>query len=159
MGYSPSDHIHLLGIVGGFAPPTPDAIHTLELDVGEVGITSTPGNHPVLKVTSAIRPIGTPDLQGALPKALPVPTESDEEKAIHELRDILKELPTEQPPGSEDIYGMNTSIAWQSEDLQWFNGGPAGCSGGYSSVKASEEHKAKFKRAITIVNELVIKAK
>jgi hypothetical protein len=145
------------GIVGGFAPPTPDAIHELELVVGEVGTTSTAD--PVLKVTSALRPDGTPDLLGALPKTLPVPAESDEEKSIHELRDLLKGLPTEQPPGSEDIYGMNTSIAWMSEDLQWYNGGPQGCNGSESSVKASEEDKAKFKRAVAVVNELVTKAK
>jgi len=147
------------GIVGGFAPPTPDAVHTLDLDVGEVGTTSTADNHPVLKVTSAVRPDGTPELQGALPKTLPVPAESAEEKAIHELRDLLKGLPTEQPPGSEDIYGMNSSIAWMSKDLEWCNGGPQGCNGSDSFVKANEENKAKFKRAVTIVNDLVTKAK
>ncbi|KAG6835244.1 hypothetical protein H0H93_003580, partial [Arthromyces matolae] len=64
------------------------------------------------------------------------------------------ELPTEFPPGSEDIYGLDTSIAWGSEDLEWVNGGPQGCGGGPSEVQATDEQKAKFKRAVDIVQEL-----
>ena len=37
------------------------------------------------------------------------------------------------------------------------NGGPAGCSGGVSTVQPTEEDKAKFKRAVEIVYELVKK--
>jgi hypothetical protein len=64
----------------------------------------------------------------------------------------------EDPKGSEDIYGMDTSIAWGSDDLEWYNGGPQGCGGGNSTVKATAKDKAKFKRAVEIVNELVNKA-
>ena len=42
-----------------------------------------------------------------------------------QMRDIeaaLKGLPVESPPGSEDIYGLDTSIAFLSNDLQWMNG-------------------------------------
>lgn len=74
---------------------------------------------------------------------------------IRELYSILKVIPTESPPGSEDIYGLNTSIAWASQDLEWCNGGPAGCGGGNSETKASEDDKKKFQRAIEIVKELV----
>lgn len=77
---------------------------------------------------------------------------------MDELHGILKEIPTEQPPGSEDIYGLDTSIAWQSDDLEWYNGGPQGCGGGQSFVQATAEDKAKFKRAVEIVNELSEKA-
>jgi len=73
---------------------------------------------------------------------------------VEELHGILKVLPTEQPMGSEDIYGLDTSIMWGSEDLQWQNGGPAGCSGGSSSVKATREDRKKFERAVEIVKEL-----
>ncbi|TFY54976.1 hypothetical protein EVJ58_g8542 [Rhodofomes roseus] len=71
---------------------------------------------------------------------------------------ILKSIPTEQPPGSEDIYGLDTSIAFGSDDLMWMNGGPAGCGTGRSTVQATEEDKAKFKRAVKIVQELLEKA-
>lgn len=37
------------------------------------------------------------------------------------------------------------------------NGGPQGCGHGESSVKATEEDKVKFKRAIAIVKELQTK--
>jgi hypothetical protein len=69
----------------------------------------------------------------------------------------LKELPTEYPPGSEDIYRLDTSIAWGSDDLVWVNGGPQGCGGGVSTIQATDEQKAKFKRAVDIVKELADK--
>jgi hypothetical protein len=53
---------------------------------------------------------------------------------------------------------MDTSIAWGSDDLQWMNGGPQGCGGGKSQKQANDEEKAKFKRAVEIVNHLVGKA-
>lgn len=115
-------------------------------------------NNPSLHITSAVRPDGTPELQDALPKSLTAT--SDDHKLVDELHSILKELPTEQPPGSEDIYGQDTSIAWGSEDLEWMNGGPAGCGGspGSSTVQATDDDKKKFKRAVEIVNHLVGKA-
>ena len=76
---------------------------------------------------------------------------------MDELYGILKELPVELPPGSEDIYGLNTSIMWADDTLQWQNGGPQGCGGGSSEVQATEEQKEKFKRAVAIVDELVAK--
>lgn len=147
------------GIQGGFAPPTPDAVHTIDY-AGDISAASAAGdNHPIISVTSAVRQHGTPLLPDAVPKNLVVPAKSAEEKAIHELRDIIKDLPSEYPPGSEDIYGLSTSIAWGSDDLMWYNGGPAGCGSGQSSVKANDEHKEKFKRAVAIITELVKKAK
>lgn len=110
-------------------------------------------------MTSFIRQSGTAELQSAFPKSLTVASGSDDESAIHELEAILKELPVELPPGSKDIYGLDTSIAWQSEGVEWCNGGPQGCGGGQSFVEADEGHKAKFKRAVEIVNGLVNKAK
>ena len=61
----------------------------------------------------------------------------------------------ESPPGSEDIYGQDTSIAFGSEELQWHNGGPQGCGGGNSSEKATVEQKERFKRAVEIIEHLV----
>ena len=135
------------GITGGFAPPTPSAIFT---------ITGTPTTN--LTVTSAIRPDGTPTLQDALPKTLSA-SDPATTALIDELHTILKEIPTESPPGSEDIYGLDTGIAFGSDDLMWMNGGPAGCGGGKSTVQASEEDKKKFKRAVDIVEKLVGEAK
>ncbi len=110
-------------------------------------------------MTSSIRQKGTSELWSAFPKTVAVASDSDDEKAIHELQALLKDLPVEHPPGSKDIYGLDTSIAWNSDDLMWCNGGPEGCGGGHSFVEADEEHKAKFKRAVEIVNGLVNKAK
>ena len=76
---------------------------------------------------------------------------------VEELYGILKTIPTESPRGSQDIYGLDTSIAWFSDDLEWMNGSPQGCDGGISEVQPTEEEKAKFKRAVDIVHELVKK--
>ncbi|KAK2460733.1 hypothetical protein APHAL10511_007203 [Amanita phalloides] len=146
------------GIKGGFAPPTPNAIHTIDLDTNDLSALSAEQHH-VLRVNSHIRQDGTADIQGGHPKTLTIPHGSDDENAIHELHALLKDLPTEFPPGAEDIYGLDTSIAWGSENLRWQNGGPEGCGSGQSAVKADDDHKVKFKRAVEIVNGLVNKAK
>ena len=38
------------------------------------------------------------------------------------IKKQLQELPTEQPPGSEDIYGQDISLGFMSDDFQWING-------------------------------------
>ncbi|KAB5590976.1 hypothetical protein CTheo_5592 [Ceratobasidium theobromae] len=133
------------GIVGGFAPPTPNALHSLERSAGD------PTN---LFVQSATRPSGSRNLGDSTDKSLPV---DDHAHLVQELHSILQGLPVESPPGSEDIYGMDTSITWMSEGFQWCNGGPQGCGGGGSSVQATDEQKAKFRRAVDIVTELTQK--
>ncbi|KIP09763.1 hypothetical protein PHLGIDRAFT_102312, partial [Phlebiopsis gigantea 11061_1 CR5-6] len=135
------------GITGGFAPPTPSAIFTID---------GAPGR-PELHITSAVRPHGTPSLQDALPKSLSA-SDANTQQLVGELYSILKSLPTEQPPGSEDIYRADVGIAFASGDFTWMNGGPRGCGGGTSSVHATPEEKTKFKRAVEIVETLVEKA-
>ncbi|KAJ3746482.1 hypothetical protein DFH05DRAFT_1485412 [Lentinula detonsa] len=142
------------GITGGFAPPTPSFIATI----------TRPIDSDSLNITSASRPDGTPELQSFAPKTLTLGhaaqltgVSTSAEALIDELHGILKQLPTEQPPGSEDIYGLDTSIFWGSDDLQWVNGGMNGVNGqpGSSSVQATPEQKAQFKRAVEIVEVLV----
>jgi len=135
------------GIAGGFAPPTPSAIYTF----------IRPLNKNNLYITSSIRPDGTPALQEAVPKS--ISSEDHTASLVDELYNILKTLPTESPPGSEDIYGLDTSLFWFNKDLEWMNGGPEGCGGGTSDVQATAEEKAKFKRAVDIVHEIVEKDK
>lgn len=141
------------GITGGFAPPTPSEIHQL---------ARSSDNPSILSVQLAVRPDGTPQLVQQEPKSVPIPEFStlaaDDPKNVDsrvaELENILKNLPTEQPPGSEDIYGMDTSIAYGSDNLEWTNGGPGGCGHGKSEVQATEQQKQQFKRAVEIVKGL-----
>jgi hypothetical protein len=138
-----------IGITGGFAPPTPNAIHTI----------TQPLNKIELFIRSATRTDGsTQGLQDAVPKSISS-VEKHTVSLVDELHGILKTIPTELPPGSEDIYGLDTSIAWFSQDLQWIDGGPQGCSGGISTVQPTQEDKVKFKRAVEIVHELIQKDK
>lgn len=127
-------------------PPTPNAIHTI----------TQPLNSSTLLIASAVRTEGTPDLQDLGPKEIKS-NEDHTATLLEELYCILKTIPTESPPGSEDIYGLDISIAWGSDDLQWMNGAPDGCIHGHSEVQPTKEDKAKFKRAVEIVNELVEK--
>jgi hypothetical protein len=139
------------GITGGFAPPKPSEIHVLTLS------TDRPN---ILAVDSQYRADGSSSLQSTNtePKTVSLSeNEANNKELIDELHDILKYLPTEKPPGSQDIYGMDTSIAWGSQDLEWHNGGPAGCSKGTSEVQATDEEKAKFKRAVEIIRSLATK--
>lgn len=138
----------VIGIAGGFAPPTPSAVFT---------VTGTPQKSD-LQITSAVRADGTPSLQDALPKSLSK-TQQGVDELISELYTILKSIPTEKPPGSEDIYKMDTSIAFGSDGFMWMNGGPSGCGGGTSEVQPTEGDKAQFKRAVEIVHKLVDEAK
>ncbi|CUA69307.1 hypothetical protein RSOLAG22IIIB_08431 [Rhizoctonia solani] len=134
------------GITGGFVPATPNAIHQLTRS------SDTPGS---LFIESMVRPEGTRDLQPHPPKDLAIGDSSHGSNAlVEELHSILKTIPTEKPPGSEDIYGLDTSIMWMSDDLEWVNTAPQGCVGGGSEVKPTEEQIAKFKRAVEIVDEL-----
>jgi len=138
------------GITGGFAPPKPSEIHVLTL------ATDRPN---LLAVNSQYRAEGSSSLQSANeePKIVSLSEDMSNKDLIDELHSILKSLPTEKPPGSQDIYGMDTSIAWGSQDLEWHNGGPGGCSKGTSEVQATNEEKAKFKRAVEIIKELTTK--
>jgi hypothetical protein len=137
------------GITGGFAPPTPSEIHVL---------TASPQKPNILAVDSQLREDGTPNLQSvnAVPKEVSI-ADASNLGLVDELEGILKTIPMERPQGSEDIYGMDTSIMWGSQGFEWINGGPSGCTGGQSEVQATEEDKAKFRRAVEIVKELATK--
>ena len=127
------------GITGGFAPPDPTAVKlksvTYTAEKNTLQITSSSSSN------LAQTDVNKDDLVDAL---------------VEELQSILKSIPTEDPPGSEDIYGLNTSIMWGSDELEWRNYGSQGC-GGYSSVQPTDEHKAGFKRALEIADALVAK--
>ena len=126
----------LSGITGGFAPPDPAAVKsvTYAADIGALQITSP---------SSSLTPVRAEK-------------DSSVDALVEELQSILKSIPTESPPGSEDIYGLNTSIMWGSDEFVWRNAGPQGC-GGMSSVQATDEQKKKFERALAIADALVAK--
>lgn len=127
----------IAGIVGGFVAPEPTALKS---------VTYTPETK-LLQISSSSNPSSN---------ITPIRVQKDKsaDLLVEELQSILKALPTEDPPGSEDIYGFNTSITWGSDEFQWCNGGAQGC-GGVSTVHVNEEQKAKFKKALEIADKLV----
>ncbi|ORX79708.1 hypothetical protein K493DRAFT_321011 [Basidiobolus meristosporus CBS 931.73] len=56
----------------------------------------------------------------------------------------LRHLPTELPPFSSDIYGLDTSIIVEADDFQWGNGAPQGCAWSEPMVTISSEQKNEF---------------
>ncbi len=62
-------------------------------------------------------------------------------------------LPMEKPEGSEDIYGMDTSIDLSIGKRSWRNGAPGGCIHGESEVQASEDQKRRFGDILHLVRQ------
>ncbi len=118
-----------------------------------VTLTKPTEQESIVIQTEAVAEEGAVGTQSTGPREKAL-SEGDSEKLITELQDILKDLPTESPPGSEDIYGENTVIFWGSDDLQWKNGGPSEGGSGKSEVQATSEQKEKFKRAVEIIKLL-----
>ena len=67
----------------------------------------------------------------------------------------LWSLPVEQPTGSQDIYGMDTSLAVRIGKKSWRNGGPEGCVHGQSKVQASDTQRKQFGRILKLTQDLV----
>src|ERR1700742_4882035 len=108
-------------MTGGFAPPAPTHAKS---------VTFTPETNTLQIISSDLAPTS-------------VEKDAATDPLVKELQSILKSIPTEEPRGSEDIYGLGISIMWGSDDFVWQNVGPAGC-GGMSVVQATDEDKAKF---------------
>ena len=123
------------GITGGFAPPEPEAVKS---------VTYAPGTK-TLQITSS----------SSNPTQKSAEKDSSVDVLVEELESILRTIPTGGPEGG-DIYGLNTSIMWGSDNLEWYNGFSQGC-GGFNSVQPTDGEKAKFKRALEIANTLVAK--
>ncbi|KAI8330457.1 hypothetical protein BC941DRAFT_456746 [Chlamydoabsidia padenii] len=125
------------GITGGFVGPTIKQVVEIRGDDAGASIL-----HANLKTSS--KSDYTTQTGSLAPEQVQTLTRS--------LKDALAQLPIETPPGSEDIYGLDTSISFMSDDFQWQNGGPEGCGGGISDVQASPEQKQAFQ---TLVQSLV----
>jgi len=131
------------GITGGFAPVTPSAVYTIQ----------KANSAPSIVIQSAERPDGTPSLLDSAPKSIQS-ADTGAEKLVDELEGILKSLPTESPPGSQDIYGLDTSIMFGSDNFVWRNNAAEGCEN-MSETQPTEEQKQQFERAVDIIKELV----
>ncbi|KAK5992166.1 hypothetical protein PT974_05566 [Cladobotryum mycophilum] len=125
------------GILGGFIPPRPTAIYTVTRDNAASSIEVT-----VQTAENSMEPAS---------KEFPV---KDYEARINRILGILKQLPTENPPQSEDIFGLNIGISWMSDDFQWVNSAPQGCIPGISDKPATDEEKVLFEEAVDIVTDI-----
>jgi len=71
-----------------------------------------------------------------------------------DLHSQLKQLPLEEPIGSDDIYGRDISLGFFTSDFQWQNGGPEGCTRSPSSTQPTEQQKAVFNELVDRVLSL-----
>ncbi|KAF8504544.1 hypothetical protein F5888DRAFT_1792142 [Russula emetica] len=115
------------GIVGGFVPPNPSAVHDLTLEAQD-----TP--HILLLSQFPSNPAA---------------------HLVKELEGILRKLPKEEVP-SADIYGRDIGIFWQGPDgFEWTNSAPQGCGTFEGSTVVTKEDKKAFDRAVEITDVLV----
>ena len=130
------------GIVGGFVPPNPDAVHDLTLEAQDT---------PHILLLSRFP--SNPAAQEL--KAKNIPVSDDTTSLVKELEGILRNLPKEEVP-STDIYGRNIGIFWQGPDgFEWANSAPQGCGTFESSIVVTEGDKKAFDRAVEITEVLV----
>ncbi len=69
----------------------------------------------------------------------------------------LYELPVESPPGCQDIYKMDTSVAVRVGDTFWRNGGPAGCVHGQSKIQPTKAQQETFRSVVELLKKLADK--
>ncbi|KAI8886730.1 hypothetical protein K501DRAFT_321740 [Backusella circina FSU 941] len=128
------------GLVGGFVGPTIRQYVQVQGDSSGASITQ-----------STLKPGSQNDYSTFAGGA----STEDLSSVLELLKEKLRGLPTEDPVGSEDIYGEDIALAFMSDDLEWVNGGPQGCSGsGTSNVQATQEQKETFKSIVEIVRGL-----
>lgn len=131
-----------IGIVGGFVPPNPSAVHDLTLEAQDT---------PHILLLSQFP--SNPEAQPLKPKNIPV--SEDTTSLVKELEGILRKLPKEEVP-SADIYGRNIGIFWQGQDgFEWVNSAPQGCGASEGSTVVTEDDKKAFDRAVEITEVLV----
>jgi len=130
------------GIVGGFVPPNPSAVHDLTLEAQDT---------PRILLLSQFP--SNPAAQPLKPKNIPV--SEDTTSLVKELESILRKLPKEEVPLA-DIYGRDIGIFWQGPDgFEWMNSAPQGCETSEGSTVVTEDDKKAFDRAVEITEVLV----
>ncbi|KAF8273508.1 hypothetical protein EI94DRAFT_1564159 [Lactarius quietus] len=138
------------GILGGFAPPKPSAVHNLSFKP-----PGNPGNPYILLTSQFPFPSDTVAAQQLDTKPKSIAISDDTTKLVKELEGILRKLPVEEMPSS-DIYGRNIGIFWEGADgFTWVNSAPQGCGTFDSSVVVTEDDKKAFNRAVEITEILV----
>ncbi|KAN0094888.1 hypothetical protein V8E55_003175 [Tylopilus felleus] len=128
------------GIEGGFAPPTPHARYD---------ITRTTKSD-VFTVSTELRAHGTPNLGPPKKQELKV---ADHAESIARLQNLLRDLPT-QYPGAEDLYGRNISIVHATDAGAFVNFYRSGMAAGFGIPLPTEEQRAQFDEAVTIIEKL-----
>jgi hypothetical protein len=132
------------GIIGGFVPPNPSAVHDLTLEG-----TDTPHILLLSQFPS------DPAAQQVELKPKSIPISDDTTSLVKELEGILRKLPTEDVPSS-DIYDRNIGIFWQGPDgFMWTNSAPQGCGQYEGGTVVTKEDKDAFNRAVEITEILV----
>ncbi|KAK9722600.1 hypothetical protein K7432_002589 [Basidiobolus ranarum] len=116
------------GISGGFLPAQVRKVIKIDTNEGDIEETQLIDQEYVTK-------------SGKLPSQVLL--------ALTEKVEKLRHLPTEFPPFTSDIYGLDTSIIVEADDFQWGNGAPEGCSYTEPRVTVTSEHKNEFQDTVS----------
>lgn len=74
---------------------------------------------------------------------------------LREMETIgLWSLPVESPPGSADVYGMDTSLIVATPNRAWGNLGPGACMHGISDTRPTDDQVELFRRCVTALHGL-----
>ncbi|KAI8149526.1 hypothetical protein BJV82DRAFT_662822 [Fennellomyces sp. T-0311] len=126
------------GITGGFAPPTVRKHIEIKGDSAS-GATLLHANLQPGSKTDYVTQTGAVSTEQIF-------------ILLQTVKAQLQELPTEDPVGSEDIYGLDTSILFYADGFQWGNGGREGCVGGESTRQATDEQKQTFAALVELIS-------
>jgi hypothetical protein len=130
------------GIVGGFVPPNPSAVHDLTLETQDTPRILLLSQFPSNAAAQELKPKN-------------IPVSEDTTSLVKELEGILHKLPKEDAPLT-DIYGRNIGIFWRGPDgFEWVNSAPQGCGSSQGSAVVTEDDKKAFDRAVEITEVLV----
>jgi hypothetical protein len=123
----------VVGIVGGFVPATPSLVVRIKDDQVDASENQGPVTHARLSPQTRLR-------------------------LLSELK-AVRSLPLEKPPGSADIYGLNTSLSVRfSDGSTWTNSAPTGCVHGVSISIPTEAQSETFARLVQMVKDAASEA-
>lgn len=124
------------GVTGGFIAAVPSK--TVIIDY----------NGSTAKVTKYVKSSDPSAVDGYLQSTSNQINATEIQTLMIECQNVLRSLPKEEPTGCQDIYKMDVSVIYNSDDFNWQNTPNQGCNIQESLVKPTEEQAKLFKALV-----------